>query len=82
MVPSNEVNKNYKKAFNVNYRGTKYLIDSIKKNKKKIKWFFFASSSHVYPLNKRKINENFKTIPVSKYGKTKLLAENYIKKKG
>ena len=81
LVPSNEVNKNYKKALNVNYRGTKYLIDSIKKNKKKIKWFFFASSSHVYPLHKRKINENFKTNPVSKYGKTKLLAENYIKKK-
>ena len=32
-------------------------------------------------MQNRKIKENFKTNPSSKYGKTKLLAENYINKK-
>ena len=49
--------------------------------KKDINWFFFASTSHVYPTQKKKISEKNKTKPSSKYGKTKLLAENYIKKK-
>ena len=39
---------------------------------------FFSSTSHVYSCQNRKIKENFKTKPSSKYGKTKLLAENYI----
>ncbi len=81
IVPTREVNYNYKKALKVNFNGTKNLTDSIKKNKKNIKWFFFASTSHVYPYQKKKIKENFRTNPISKYGKTKLLAENYIKKK-
>ncbi len=81
LVSTNKVNQNYKKALKINLTGTKNLIDSIVKNKKNIKWFFFASTSHVYPFNNRKIKENFKLNPVSKYGKTKLLAENYIKKK-
>jgi len=81
LVPTYIVNKNYKKALNINFRGTKYLADAIVKYKKKIDWFFFSSSSHVYPLQNKKIKENFKTKPSSKYGKTKLLAENYLNKK-
>ena len=75
------MNRNYKKAINVNFKGTKYLVDAIIKHKKKIDWLFFSSTSHVYSLQNRKIKENFKTNPSSKYGKTKLLAENYINKK-
>lgn len=81
VVPTSIVNKNYKRAFDINYKGTKYLVDAIIKYKKKIDWFFFSSTSHVYSLQNIKIKENFRTIPSSKYGKTKLLAENYIKKK-
>ena len=33
---------------------------------------FFSSTSHVYSLQNKKIKENFKTNPSSKYGKTKL----------
>ena len=80
-VPTDIVNKDYKRALKINYLGTKYLVDSIIKHNKSLKWLFFASTSHVYSLQKRKIKENFKKIPSSKYGKTKLLAENYIKKK-
>ena len=81
LVPTFVVNRNYKKALNVNFKGTKYLVDAIIKYNKKIDWFFFASTSHVYSLQNKKIKENFKTNPLSKYGKTKLLAENYINKK-
>ena len=80
LVPTFIVNRNYKKALNVNFKGTKYLVDAIIKHKKKIDWLFFSSTSHVYSLQNRKIKENFKTNPLSKYGKTKLLAENYINK--
>jgi len=75
------VNKNFKKALDVNYNGTKYLVDATIKYKKDLKWFFFASTSHVYSLQKKLIKENFKCKPSSNYGKTKFFAENYIKRR-
>ncbi len=83
IVPISEVNKDYLYAKKVNYRGTKNLIDLIFKMNLKTKWFFFSSSSHVYKKtnNYKKINENFKKVPISKYGNTKYLAEKYIVKK-
>lgn len=81
LVPTYKVNRYYNKALKTNFYGTKYLVDSIIKYKKNISWFFFASSSHVYPFQRKKILEKSKTKPLSKYGKTKLLAENYIKLK-
>ena len=81
IVPTHIVNKNYQKANKVNFKGTKNLIDEIIKQKKNIKWFFFSSSSHIYKMKRNKINEQSSKIPSSKYGKTKLLAENYIIKK-
>ena len=41
IVPTNKVNNNYKKALEVNFNGTKNLIDSIVKNKINLNWFFF-----------------------------------------
>lgn len=79
IVPIMTVNKDKKKAYDVNYMATKNIIDEVKKNK--IKWFFFASTSHVYPSSLKKISEKSKTSPISYYGKTKLLAEKYIIKK-
>jgi nucleoside-diphosphate-sugar epimerase len=76
IVPILKVNNNIKKAYEVNYVATKYITDEVKKNK--IKWFFFASTSHVYPSQKKKIGEKNKTDPISYYGRTKLLAEKYI----
>ena len=70
------VNNNRKKAYDVNYIGTKNVIDSIKKIG--IKWFFFSSTSHVYASTQKKINENSRIKPISYYGKTKFLAERYI----
>lgn len=79
IVPIKRVNKNFKKAYEVNYIGTKNVVDVCVENK--IKWFFFTSTSHVYKYSKNKLLETEKKKPTSYYGKTKLLAENYIIKK-
>ena len=52
IVPIKEVNKDQKKAWEVNFLGTKNLIDACVK--RKIKWFFFSSTSHVYNSSKKK----------------------------
>ena len=81
IVAIDQVNKDKKKAKIINFYGTKKLIDCINASyrKKKI-WFFYASTSHVYNFSKKKIKELTKTNPISYYGQTKLLGENYIKK--
>ena len=79
IVPIKEVEKNRKYALEVNYKGTKNIVDAALESK--IKWLFFASTSHVYNSNLKKISEKFATKPISFYGKTKLKAENYILKK-
>ena len=83
IVPTKDVEKDYNYAKKVNYNGTKNLVDSLIKYQKKPKNIFFASTSHVYQIRKKffKIDENQKVEPYSKYGKTKILAENYLKKK-
>ena len=79
IVPIKKVNNNLKTAYDVNFIGTKNIIDASVKFQ--LKWFFFASTSHVYKYSKRDISETNKKRPVSYYGKTKLMAENYIIKK-
>jgi UDP-glucose 4-epimerase len=75
-----EVNKDKIDAFEVNVKGTLNIINIIEEKKKKI-LMFFPSSSHVYKYSKKKIKENFIKKPSSYYGKTKLAAEELIKKK-
>ena len=79
IVPIKIVNQNKKKALDVNYFGTKNIVDAA--IKQKIKWLFFSSTSHVYNSSKSKLNEKSKIKPISYYGTTKLLAERYIIKK-
>ena len=79
VVPTNIVDKKINYANKVNYIGTKLLVDELLKYKK-IKWFFYSSTSHVYKFSKNKISENSQINPTSKYGLTKLKGENYIKK--
>ena len=79
VVPIKEVEKNHKYALEVNYHGTKNIVDALLKYK--IKWFFFASTSHVYNSSLKKISEKKFTNPVSFYGSTKLKAEKYILRK-
>ena len=79
IVPTGKVEKNYKTAKSINLDSIKVIINELKKKKKKI-WFFFPSSSHIYSFSNKKLNEKSKKIPISKYGKLKLLAERLIKK--
>ena len=79
IVPVNTVRDKPKLAKKVNILGTKNIISEINSSKK-IKWFFFASSSHIYKFNNNKLHESSKKDPFSLYGKTKLTAENFIKK--
>ena len=76
IVPIKDVNSNKKKAKDVNFLGTKNIIDTLKRSK--VEWFFFSSTSHVYKSSNTKISERSKKSPISYYGQTKLLAENYI----
>ena len=78
IVPIKVVNKNRRKAYSVNYQGTKNIVDISKRLR--VKWFFFASTSHVYMSSKKPIKENFSKAPISYYGKTKLMSEKYIQK--
>jgi nucleoside-diphosphate-sugar epimerase len=80
IVPTKKVLSNYDKSKKINYIGTKLLIDEVQKNKT-TKWFLFTSTSHIYKFSKKKIIENSKPKPISKYGLTKLMAEKYLLKK-
>jgi len=80
VVPTHIVKDNFSYANKVNVIGTKNLINEAIKQKK-LKWFLFSSTSHVYNFSKKKITEKTKTKPLSKYGLTKLKAEKYIQKK-
>ena len=76
VVPIKIVNQNKKKALEVNFVGTKNVVDA--SIKKKVKWFFFSSTSHVYNSSRKPISERSVKKPISFYGKTKLMAEKYI----
>lgn len=78
IVPTYIVNKDKKKSLKINYIGTKNIVDVINKFSKKKVWFFYPSTSHVYASSKKSIKEDYKTSPISYYGKTKLLAEQYL----
>jgi len=83
IVPTNIVNRNFNNAKKINVKGTENLLKAILKKKKKPKWIFFASTSHVYSLTTKykKISENAKVKPNTKYGITKKMAELVIRKK-
>ena len=78
IVPIKKVNLNMKKAYDVNYLGTKNLVDSIKLRKKNKIWFFLASTSHVYGKSKKTLKETSKINPINYYALTKLKAEKYV----
>merc|ERR1712127_375185 len=50
IVPTKNVLKDKKKSYQVNYMGTKYLIDALKKKYKKKKYGFFLHRHHTFIL--------------------------------
>ncbi|MFH1521626.1 MAG: DegT/DnrJ/EryC1/StrS family aminotransferase [archaeon] len=77
IVPTNQVNENPQKAYQVNVEGTKNLINEIK-NSNQNPWLFYASTSHIYKSKDTPISEEDKIEPISIYGKTKYEAEEII----
>jgi UDP-glucose 4-epimerase len=61
----------------VNHWGTSILVDAIK-SVDSVKKIIFLSSFSVYGTYKKKFDENNVPMPVSNYGKSKLLAEREI----
>ena len=78
LVPVQQAILNLKTSKNINFKGTKYLVDAINRFQKKKNYFFFSSTSHVYNFSDKKNKETSKLKGISKYGKTKIHAENYI----
>jgi len=72
---------NPKKTYLINSKSTIQLIKIINNIKLvKLKYFLFASTSHVYKPSFRKISEKSKRNPVTIYGKSKKKAEDFILK--
>ena len=81
LVPTKKVNKNFSLSKRTNIQGTKNLIDGVNKLQKDSLYFLFSSTSHVYNFNLKKNNEGSRIFGISKYGKTKIAAEKYIRTK-
>jgi nucleoside-diphosphate-sugar epimerase len=79
IVPTTEIEKNYKLAKKVNYYANKNIVNALllKENV----FFFYASSSHVYSSSLKKLREDKKPKPLTIYGKLKYSSEKYIIKK-
>lgn len=80
VVPTYKFIKDKDYAEKVNLVGTKNIVNELNKLNH-IKWLFYSSTSHVYKFSNNKLKENSLKKPFSVYGKTKLKAENYLKKK-
>ena len=82
IVPTTKVNKDIKKAKLVNVTGTKNLVKAVLKCNNPPRWFFYASTSHVYRVNlkNKKLSEISAIKPHSRYGKTKRQGEKIIEK--
>ncbi len=72
-----ESQKKPKKYESINVKGTKKILQAIKKSK--VSNFIFSSTCAVYQDGLSKVSENSKLKPTSVYGKTKLKGEKIIK---
>jgi UDP-glucose 4-epimerase len=73
-----ESEKKPKLYYKANVLGTSSLLDAAKNSS--VKNFLFSSTAAVYGSKIRYVNEKSKTLPDSVYGKTKLQAEDLVKR--
>ena len=71
-----EGQKNPKKYYKNNVKGTKNLLEACKKTS--VRNFIFSSTAAIYKEGQYKVTENSKIKPKSVYGKTKIKAERLI----
>ena len=77
LVPVRLCNTNPLKACSINIGGTHNLLNSMETLNKK-PWFFYASTSHVYKINKKPLSETDKILPRTFYGYTKWIGEKLL----
>lgn len=70
-------NSNYSKYYSVNYIFAKKVFDSFVESSAEV-FIFFSSIKSVTDVSDQSLDENSIPQPTSSYGKTKLLAEEYI----
>lgn len=74
--------ENSQKAFLINTKSTIRILEVLNKSSlKNLKYFLFASTSHVYKPSLNPIPEEALRYPKTVYGKSKKLAEDYIFKR-
>lgn len=74
---------NDKEYFDVNVDGTKKIINYLKKSHPKLRFIFISSQAAMGPAKSGiPMTETDSTWPVSQYGRSKLLAEKYLKDNG
>lgn len=75
----NQTKKNIKLTNLINAQATINIIKLLNNLKlKKFKYFLFASTSHVYKPSHNGLSEKSKRAPISNYGKSKKIAEDFI----
>jgi len=75
MTSVDECEKNQGLARNINFEGTKRLLEIAEKNNSR---FIFTSTDMVFDGEKGNYSESDPANPLNFYGKTKTMAENYI----
>lgn len=78
MTSVEECEKNKTKANLINFDLNKNIVDACRKTNHN---FIFISTDHLFSGKKKIYNEMSKESPLNYYAKTKLLIENYIRKK-
>ncbi|MCX6917983.1 MAG: GDP-mannose 4,6-dehydratase [Verrucomicrobia bacterium] len=77
LVPTQSVQANPARAFQVNVGGTANLVAELGALAKK-PWLFYASSSHVYQPQAAPISESAPVVPINPYGLSKRLGEQVV----
>jgi UDP-glucose 4-epimerase/GDP-4-dehydro-6-deoxy-D-mannose reductase len=77
LVPTQSVQANPARAFQVNVGGTANLVAELGALPRK-PWFFYASSSHVYQPQAAPILETAPVAPINPYGLSKRLGEQVV----
>lgn len=75
LVPTQSVQTDPARAFQVNVGGTANLIAAVSAYKP---WIFYASSSHVYQPQEAPLSESAPTAPAHPYGVSKLMGERVL----
>ena len=78
IVPTSFVKEKPLRAYEVNVSGTINLLKAFSATSECNKWFFYASTSHVYKHSNVALPEDGLISPVSLYGKTKHMAEEVL----